>query len=318
MKNLLFALSATMFLFSCNNMGKSIENKEKTVSNSEHSGEHIYACPMHPEVTGKEGDDCPKCGMKLEHNDHAIESNSTTYKMHFESNPSVIESGKQAILSLTPKIVGKESELVPLDVEHEKKIHFIMVSEDLSWFDHQHPEYTAKGSYDLPYTFTNGGKYIMFADYKPTGANHNLEKINIEVKGKSLPTRNYAKSQLVSNTGEFEVTLTPEGGEKLVSGALQHIKGVIKKDGKVLDANSLEDYLGAKAHMVVIGVENKDYLHVHPGVENGNFDLHTTFEKPGYYRGWIQFQSEGKIYTADFIFKVETGSAAAGNSHHHH
>ncbi len=25
-----------------------------------------YACTMHPEVTGKEGDTCSKCGMKLE------------------------------------------------------------------------------------------------------------------------------------------------------------------------------------------------------------------------------------------------------------
>ena len=25
-----------------------------------------YVCPMHPEITGKEGDKCSKCGMKLE------------------------------------------------------------------------------------------------------------------------------------------------------------------------------------------------------------------------------------------------------------
>lgn len=25
-----------------------------------------HACPMHPEVTGKAGDNCPKCGMDLE------------------------------------------------------------------------------------------------------------------------------------------------------------------------------------------------------------------------------------------------------------
>ena len=24
-----------------------------------------YACPMHPEVTGKQGDKCSKCGMTL-------------------------------------------------------------------------------------------------------------------------------------------------------------------------------------------------------------------------------------------------------------
>jgi hypothetical protein len=26
----------------------------------------VYVCTMHPEVTGKEGDKCSKCGMKLE------------------------------------------------------------------------------------------------------------------------------------------------------------------------------------------------------------------------------------------------------------
>jgi hypothetical protein len=30
------------------------------------SEELAYACPMHPEVTGKEGDKCSKCGMYLE------------------------------------------------------------------------------------------------------------------------------------------------------------------------------------------------------------------------------------------------------------
>lgn len=30
------------------------------------AAEAIYACPMHPDVTGKAGDRCPKCGMALE------------------------------------------------------------------------------------------------------------------------------------------------------------------------------------------------------------------------------------------------------------
>ena len=30
---------------------------------------HVYACPMHPEITGKEGGKCPKCGMALVHHD---------------------------------------------------------------------------------------------------------------------------------------------------------------------------------------------------------------------------------------------------------
>lgn len=30
---------------------------------------HVFACPMHPEVMGKEGDKCSKCGMALVHKD---------------------------------------------------------------------------------------------------------------------------------------------------------------------------------------------------------------------------------------------------------
>ena len=81
-------------------------------------------------------------------------------------------------------------------------------------------------------------------------------------------------------------------------------------NGKEVDVNTLEDYLGAKAHMVVVSLAEKKYLHVHPSVEGGKFDLHTTFDKPGVYRGWIQFQSKGKVYTSDFVMNVAEGKTA--------
>jgi hypothetical protein len=37
-----------------------------------------YACPMHPDVTGKEGDICSKCNMKLE----AVKSADTSKHQH--------------------------------------------------------------------------------------------------------------------------------------------------------------------------------------------------------------------------------------------
>ncbi|QIZ78370.1 heavy metal-binding domain-containing protein [Ferrimonas lipolytica] len=46
------------------------EHQHHNSSHAQHA-EHAataasYACPMHPEVTGHAGDDCNKCGMKLE------------------------------------------------------------------------------------------------------------------------------------------------------------------------------------------------------------------------------------------------------------
>jgi hypothetical protein len=63
MKNLILsAISLAFVLTSCNQ-----KNKEAEMINSKttETGTQLYACPMHPEVTGQQGDECPKCGMEL-------------------------------------------------------------------------------------------------------------------------------------------------------------------------------------------------------------------------------------------------------------
>ncbi|NID13557.1 heavy metal-binding domain-containing protein [Fibrivirga algicola] len=331
---ILMALSTGLFVSSCNKADKSESTTETTVTTDravntasttdadahEHSGEHTYACPMHPEVTGKEGDMCPKCGMKLEHNDNAGKSNGKTYLMNFKANPATVEAGKAALFSFTPGVKGSESELVPLELHHEKKIHLIVVSKDLSYFEHIHPDYQASGSYDISVLpagkaysegpgknetrFPKGGDYILFADYMPTGGNAQLEKINLSVGGTPYTPVTYSAPKLSSTVDGYTLDLVPEGGTFEV-GKLAHIQGVLKKGGKELDAATLENYLGAKAHMVVVGIDDKNYLHVHPEVKDGKFDLHTTFEKAGVYRGWVQFQADGKVRTTDYVIVVK-------------
>ena len=319
------SICTTLFLTSCGNE----EKKDNTKVNKEqsdttaHSSEHIYACPMHSEVRGKENDKCPKCGMALEHNDNLAKSNGYNYTMRYISTPSQLDAGKEGLLSFTPKIKEKENEQCPLDVHHEKKIHLIIVSNDLSYFEHIHPEFNASGNYDIkvlekghPYTiskghnetrFDNGGEYTMFADYSPTGGPHQVEKIVFNVSGKAKSIVTYKENNLKSEVDGYVVTLEPEGG-KFITNQLMHIVGIIKQNGKQVEANQFENYLGAKAHMVVVGLEDKAYLHVHPEVNDGKLDLHTTFDKPGIYRGWLQFQTNGKVHAAQFTLKVEQGT----------
>jgi hypothetical protein len=315
----------TLFLASCGSETKK-ENTEVKKEQSDtiaHNSEHIYACPMHSEVIGKESDKCNKCGMKLEHNDNAGKSNGYTYEMRFVSNPSQLEAGKEGMLSFTPKIKEKENEQCPLDIHHEKKIHLIIVSNDLSYFEHIHPEFNESGNYDIkvlakdkPFTiskghnetrFDNGGDYTLFADYSPTGGPHQVEKIAFNVSGKAKPAVTYKENNLKSEVDGYVVTLEAEGG-KIATNQLMHIVGIIKQNGKQVAADQFENYLGAKAHMVVVGLEDKAYLHVHPEVNNGKLDLHTTFDKPGIYRGWLQFQTNGKVHAAQFTLKVEQGN----------
>lgn len=288
--------------FSCN----TTEDKSAKTDTTADGHEHVYSCPMHPEVTGKEGDTCPKCGMKLVHTD--LQPNAASYYMQFASNPASVEPNKEVQLSFTPKKKGAEAEQVALDIEHEKKIHLILVSDDLSWFDHVHPEYTASGAYTVQAKFPAPGKYKAFADYKPTGGNHVVDKFDITVAGNAPGPKKYAGTKLSGTSANYSFELRPTGG-KLITGALMHISGIVKKDGKEIDANTLDNYLGAKAHFVMISLDEKEYLHVHPSVDKGQFDLHTTFEKPGTYRGWVQFNADGKLHTIDFTMSVAAGTA---------
>jgi hypothetical protein len=305
----MIALCTAALIAGCNNdTRKEAATAGTTTAGVEH--QHTWACPMHPEVTGKEGDSCPKCGMKLEHNDNAGSGSGKAYFMQFRTQPATVEANKDVVLSLIPKVKGSESEAVALDVEHEKKIHLILVSEDLSWFDHIHPEYNADGSYQVTARFPAGGKYKLFADYKPAGGNHVVDKIDVTVGGNAPAARNYTAEQLTGNVGEgYTVTLTPAGG-KFITGAPMHIAASLQQNGRTVDPATLENYLGAKAHVVVISRNEMEYLHVHPNVADGKFDLHTTFGRPGIYRGWLQFQSGGKVRTADFVINVQQGTEA--------
>jgi len=62
------AMSFVILTFqSCGNQETKTEEVQ-TETNDQHSEPKqvvAYACPMHPEITGKKGDNCSECGMNL-------------------------------------------------------------------------------------------------------------------------------------------------------------------------------------------------------------------------------------------------------------
>lgn len=66
-------IGSVTFFAACNNSSGDKKadkgNEQHDSTAAKHDGYHSFACPMHPEVIGKEGDTCPKCGMKLSQND---------------------------------------------------------------------------------------------------------------------------------------------------------------------------------------------------------------------------------------------------------
>jgi hypothetical protein len=283
-----------------------------------------YICPMNCEK-GKTYDQpgsCPVCHMDLEPAKAEVEANKAEYFTAFAATPAQLEAGQPGMMSFTPKIRGNESAPVPLDLVHEKKMHLILVSDDLSWFDHIHPEYQASGAYDIKVLgknetfasgrgrnetrFEAGGKYWAFTDFKPTGGLNQVIKTELNVAGAPAKTVAYTEPKMTTSVDGYSVTFDPHGSA-LASGAPLHLHIDIMEKGKRLSPAGIENYLGAKAHVVMIETTTKEFLHVHPEAVGEELEMNTTFAQPGTYRGWLQFQTDGKVHTADFVLKVAAG-----------
>jgi hypothetical protein len=315
----LLLLAAT--LWSCQSNKDPADQTTGTEQHAEEPHVHTYACPMHPEMQGHEGEKCNICGMPLEHMDHVPVAGNFT--MEFSATPTPVVAGKPVSLSFVPKNQDKPDVLVPLDVEHEKKIHLIIVSEDLSWFNHIHPEFQADGRYVVNETFPNGGTYSLYSDFKPSGSTHQLDRKELQVEGKAKPAVKFTVPKTKAVSGDFSVLLKPDAPQFLSNTEI-HFDGELSKGGKRYDVNDLQSYLGAKGHMVAIHMASKTYVHLHPEVENDILHFHATFPEPGMYRAWLQFMAEDKLHTVDFTIMTEDGSmtgdgkTAPGEDHSGH
>ena len=229
------------------------------------------------------------------------------YKMELTSVPQHIVPEQETTLTLT---LQKPSRL---EVSHEQKIHLIIVSEDLSYFNHIHPVETEMG-YTVKTAFPSSGKFYLFADYKPYGSSQVVNKLEVNVPGEGPSAQKYHKEELTGNSGAYAIALISDQGKFTNSHMM--IDGILKKDGKEIDPATLDDFLGAKAHVVLISVDDKEYIHAHPEVENGKYKLHASFSKPGIYRGWIQFQAEGTVHTTDYVIDVVQEHGHHGAGHH--
>ncbi|GAB2859738.1 hypothetical protein [Lentzea nigeriaca] len=192
-------------------------------------------------------------------------------------------------------------------VEHEKRLHLIVVRRDGSNFRHVHPQMTPDGMWSVPLTLTEAGSYRVFADFKPEDGPKTTLGAEVQVAGDYRP-RTHADSRTFTVDG-YEVTL---GGE-LTAGSASTVTVAIGKDGKPV--TDLQNYLGAKGHLVALRAADLAYLHVHP---EDSAEVKFAVEVPtaGRYRLFLDFQHEGKVRTAEFTLStVGSPTPAAPQTH---
>jgi hypothetical protein len=233
------------------------------------------------------------------------------------------DAGTSRVLTFTPLRNGQP--LRDLAIVHEKPLHLIIVSADLSFFDHVHPTPRDDGRLELAYTFPAAGPYVLFADITPQGGRSQVFRFPLTIGAPaghetSPPARlTPAPAAARPITGDPSVIarLTPQP-RTLLPGVHSHLLLRLSREGRPL--SDLEPYLGAMGHCVVISEDTQTYLHCHPEQLLGpapdarggpDVAFHTRFPKPGRYKLWAQFQRAGQVIIADFVVEVPAAPVPA-------
>lgn len=186
------------------------------------------------------------------------------------------------------RIEGKEGQVREFDTVHEKKLHFIVVSKDLSYFAHLHPEPQANGTFKVKETLP-GGELRLFADFAPQGKGGQVVM---------LPRKGSGKAPVAEDTFVGEAKM--EGS--LVAGRTTQLTMT-----SAIPVSELEPYLGAQAHLIMIHEDAETFVHSHPLDDPAKLIFMARPPKPGRYKGWVELQHKGKLMRKSF--SLEAGNA---------
>jgi len=291
--------------------------------------ETAFLCPMHPDFTLDVAGKCPRCGMALV---QAAAYDVRDYRLDFQTIPAVVTAGRKATLRFKISHPSFDAVIQKFEVVHDKQYHLFVISQDMEYFQHIHPDQRPDGAWTIDLTLPKPGYYKVLSDFLPAGG-------STQFIARPLVTAGYAgdlagdSARLAPDTVfrksvddiTAEVSFDPP---TFVAGLYGHLTFRLTDSSSGRPVTDLQTYLGAFGHTLIMSEDMSEYVHSHPidtsiSDENGpkQFMLpvdvdpeklrggpEVTFEglmpKPGRYRAWTQFRRNGKLYTFATTFNV--------------
>ncbi|MFW0788139.1 heavy-metal-associated domain-containing protein [Gordonia sp. CPCC 205333] len=203
---------------------------------------------------------------------------------------------------------------------HGKQLHLIVVRTDGSGFRHVHPQLNSTtGIWSMPWSWSNAGTYRVFVDFTPSSGNDSVTlSRTVDVAGDLRPDPRITAATS-SEVAGYSATLSGD----LRAGSSSHLTVAISRNG--VPVTSLQPYLGAFGHLVVLRQGDLAYLHVHPmgdmptetGARSGpRIEFMATAPSVGRYLLYLDFQVDGIVHTATFVLDARRASAPAADADH--
>jgi len=286
---------------------------------------------MHGDYTMEIAGKCPRCGMDLV---RAAPFDVRDYQLDFRTVPALVKPGQKTTLRFRILHPGTGEQIRKFEVVHERQYHLFVISQDMEYFQHIHPEEMPDGTWTIDVTLPKAGYYKVLSDFMPTGGAS-------QFIARPLVTSGYAgdlaadSAHLIPDTVPMktvdDITATVDyDPATFQTGLYGHLNFHLTDKNTGRPVTDLQTYLGAFGHTLIMSEDMVEYVHSHPldilakpdddggppvflippgaDLEKLRGGPDVTFEglmpKPGRYRAWTQFRRHDKIYTFAFTFEV--------------
>ena len=218
-----------------------------------------------------------------------------------------MKAGAQTLSFQILKADGKP--LTHYTPDQTKLLHFYLVRQDLSGYQHLHPT-LSNGTWSIAVKALTPGPYRKYTDF--IGKNDvgtdtpAVLSATLTVAGSYTPTALPLPAPAASTTADG---LTPTMTGSISAGNESKVSFQLTQDGKPV--TDLETYLDSFAHMTALHVGDLAYQHIHPGLEakpgqKGGPALPFEVDLPekGTWRLFLQVQRAGVLHLLPFTVTV--------------
>ncbi|UPT75729.1 MAG: hypothetical protein M0D55_08670 [Elusimicrobiota bacterium] len=203
---------------------------------------------------------------------------------------------------------GPIKDFVPI---HDKLLHLILVSEDLSRFAHVHPVFDPEtGRFTLTVNGTAGpddrppaellepGTWLAFAEAQSAAKGPLGGRFSARVRGKAR------RAPLVADAPAASGWIEKSYGVERAAVRVEPAKGMLHLAFKLDDAKGLEPWLGMEGHGILVSEGGERFYHLHAMSGDLTFMVHDEAPAPGLYKLWIQLKRRGEVLTFPFTVRL--------------
>ena len=199
------------------------------------------------------------------------------------------------------RILGPDGGAVTdFDVEHERRMHLIVVRRDLTGYQHLHPALGASGTWSVRLALPDAGVYRAYADFASGGRPMTLAT-DLFAGGAFDPAPLPAPAPGDETADGYRAELAIRDA---TAGRTAVLEYALSRNGRRLDG--VEPYLGADGHLVALREGDLAFAHAHPETsdEPGVIRFRAALPSAGRYRLFLQFTHRGEVRTVAHTLEV--------------